>query len=266
MPKKQQQPRIPRKKPKQRTGGKSTASRHERLTSDLDLQARDLELYRTALTHRSFTRQRGPGGDQASNDSYERLEFLGDAVLGTIVTDALYRAYPDEPEGVLTRRRSGVVRTEQLAAWASELDLLDYLYLAPGERASESGRDRILAGAYEALIGAIYLDRGINAVRKFVNKQLKRDLNQIVEVAATSNPKGLLQEMTQDLHRRTPSYRTVETAGPPHDRTFTVEVRFRGRTIASGSGSTKRAAEEAAAKSALEIIENEGPGVLTSPE
>lgn len=254
-----------KQKPARKSRGKKSreSPRHEQFTTRLDLDPRDLELYRMALTHRSAIRNRpSRSSEQPSEESYERLEFLGDAILGAIVTEALYRKFPDEAEGELTRRRSGVVRTEQLAEWANELEMFDALYLAPGERASDSGRDRILAGAYEALIGAIYLDRGINATRKFVNQQLKRDLGAIVESSTTSNPKGRLQEVTQELHRRTPSYRTIEEVGPAHAKMFTVEVRFKGNAIASGTGSTKRAAEESAASAALLRMEDEGMDVL----
>jgi len=228
----------------------------------IDIEARDLELYRVALTHRSAAGFSFAAPDQPARESNERLEFLGDAVLGSIAAEELYRRFPEEPEGVLTRRRSAIVRTEQLAAWAMELRLGDYLYLAPGERASESGRDRILAGAYEALIGAIYLDRGLSVARKFINQQLRRDIDGIVLGAVTANPKGRLQELTQDLFRRAPIYRTMHVEGPPHARHFTVEVRFDGRRLADGSGPSKRAAEESAASAALERIGDEGTVLL----
>ena len=139
------------------------APRYEALLAALGNAAaavlKDLEVYRIALTHRSAAGIGFPA-DKPALESNERLEFLGDALLGTFAAEELFRRFPEEPEGVLTRRRSALVRTEQLAAWAQEIGLDDFMYLAPGERASVSGRDRILAGAYEALIGAIYLDRG----------------------------------------------------------------------------------------------------------
>ncbi len=236
----------------------------ERLASAIQVVPRNLELYRAALTHRSAAGVSYPGVDRPSEESNERLEFLGDAVLGAVATEVLYRRFPGESEGVLTRRRSAIVRTEQLATWAGELSLDQFMYLAPGERASESGRDRILAGAYEALVGALFLDRGMNAARTFINRQLRRDIDAIVLVSASSNPKGRLQEVTQDLHRRAPVYRTLKAEGPPHARHFTVEVSFEGKPLAEGTGSSKRAAEEAAAASALEVIGLEGPGILTA--
>ena len=146
-------------------------------------------------------------------ESNERLEFLGDAILGAIVSDEVYRRYPAEPEGALTRLRSSLVRSQQLADWGAEIELDRFLYLAPGERASESGRERILAGAFEALIGAIYLDRGLQATRSFINSRLKRDIERVVLGVATANPKGRLQELTQNHFRRAPVYRTLMTGG-----------------------------------------------------
>lgn len=259
--------RIPARTParKKRPPKTERATNPERLLQHLGIEPRDLERYRAALTHRSAAGVAHTGHDRPANESNERLEFLGDAVLGSIAAEELYRRFPDEPEGVLTRRRSAIVRTEQLAAWASELDLGDYLYLAPGERASESGRDRILAGAFEALIGAIYLDRGLTVARKFINRQLRRDIDGIVLGAAMANPKGRLQEITQNLHRRAPVYRTMNSEGPPHARQFTVEVRFNNHVLAVGTGPSKRAAEEAAASVALARIEEEGVPILSMP-
>ena len=234
----------------------------ERLTRFLGITPRNLDLYRSALTHRSAAGVAFSDADRPATESNERLEFLGDAVLGLIAAQELFRRYPGEPEGVLTRRRSAIVRTEQLAAWATELELDTYLYMAPSERASESGRDRILAGAFEALIGAIYLDRGLSAARGFITERLRRDIDGILRDAATSNPKGRLQELTQNLFRRAPVYRTMHAEGPPHARNFTVEVRFNGIPLAEGTGASKRAAEEAAAHAALERITEEGEALL----
>lgn len=236
-----------------------------RLLDSLNLSGHDHELYRTALTHRSaigvtFT------DDLPSAESNERLEFLGDALLGAFAAEELYRRFPDEPEGVLTRRRSALVRTEQLAAWAQEISLDDFMYLAPGERASVSGRDRILAGAYEALVGAIFLDRGVTVARSFFNRQLKRDIRTVLASVDVANPKGRLQELTQDHFRRAPSYRTVHAEGPAHARLFTVEVRFEGVLLAEGTGPSKRAAEEAAATAALALIDERGIGCLHPPQ
>ncbi len=234
----------------------------EQLLAQVKISANNVELFRTALTHRSAAGQPWAEADFPSPDSNERLEYLGDAVLGTIVAEDLYLRFPDDAEGNLTRTRSAVVRTEQLAAWAEDLNLGDYLYLAPGERNSSSGRERILAGAFEALIGAIYLDLGIDAVKTFVGHRLDRDVERIVVQATEANPKGRLQEITQELFQRAPIYETVEIEGPPHERHFTVEVWFGSRLLGSGTGGSKRAAEEAAAATALELIDTEGESIL----
>jgi ribonuclease-3 len=264
----------PRKKPKKQRAPRATPDQPqelqqpqgltnpERLTRFLGIKPRNLELYHTALTHRSAAGVAFSEADLPAEVSNERLEFLGDAVLGLISAEALFQRYPGEPEGVLTRRRSAIVRTEQLAAWATEMELDSYLYMAPGERASESGRDRILAGAFEALVGAIYLDRGMGVTRAFIIRRLRRDMEGILHDAAMSNPKGRLQELTQNLFRRAPIYRTVHAEGPPHARSFTVEVRFNGIPLAEGTGASKRAAEEAAAQTALERITEEGEALL----
>lgn len=256
-------PRNRQSSPTAKRSATPAQSNPARLLAALNIEGRSIELYRTALTHRSAA---GIAfiDDEPSAESNERLEFLGDALIGAYSADELYRRFPDEPEGILTRRRTAIVRTEQLAAWAQEIDLDAFMYLAPGERASASGRDRILAGAYEALIGAIYLDRGSRLAREFFTRQLRRDLATVLAGVESSNPKGRLQEITQDLFRRAPAYRTIDAQGPAHARHFTVEVRFDGEVLATGEGSSKRSAEEAAATAALAIIDAQGTGVLNS--
>jgi ribonuclease-3 len=240
----------------------AAGSNPERLLAAIGIAGRDLALYRAALTHRSAAGVIFSGSDRPAEESNERLEFLGDAILGAIVAEELYRLFPNEPEGGLTRRRSAAVRSQQLAIWATELALDDYLYMAPGERASESGRERILAGAFEALVGAIYLDQGWRATRAFINARLRRDIEHLAHGVAQSNPKGRLQELTQDHFRRAPVYRTSHAEGPAHARQFTVEVSFDGALLAAGQGSSKRGAEEAAAQAALERIAAEGIDML----
>lgn len=245
------------------TDGRDNRSRPERLVAHLRLRPRDLELYRTALTHRSAAGLTGDqSGDAPAKLSNERLEFLGDAILGALVADDLYHRFPDATEGLLTRRRSAIVRTEQLTRWAREIGLEQFLYLAPGERVSESGRDRILAGAFEALLGAITLDRGFPAARRWLDRFLKRDVDEILSSLHKANPKGRLQEATQEMDRITPVYETVHAEGPAHQRTFTVEVQIGGQPIATGTGSSKRAAEEAAAAAALERLALDGDRLL----
>lgn len=229
----------------------------------MKLRAQDVELFRTALTHRSAAGERWKDThDGPSATSNERLEFYGDAVLGAVVADYLYRHFPDATEGTLTRRRSALVRAEQLTAWARELKLQDYLYLAQSERIAEGGKDRLLAGAFEAIIGAIAIDQGVDGVVEFIRQRLDRDSERVLAGVKFANPKGQLQEITQDRHQSAPSYRTVSMEGPAHQRVFVVEVEFRGTPLATGTGNSKRAAEEHAATLALERVRSEGPQLL----
>jgi ribonuclease III len=230
----------------------------------LAIEPRDKELYRLALTHRSAAGVSWQGAsDWPSTISNERLEFLGDSILGAVVSEMLYKRFPDASEGTLTRRRSAIVRAEQLTSWARELELGEYLYISQSERITSSGRNRMLAGAFEALIGAIFLDQGAAAARRFIQRFLKRDVDQLVAGAAHANPKGQLQEITQDRFRSAPTYHTLHAEGPAHERTFTVEVRFRNRLLGTGTGPSKRSAEENAAIEALARLRTEGDLALT---
>jgi ribonuclease-3 len=226
-----------------------------RLARALHFRFRDLSLLRTALTHRSILHEvvaSGMGGTRTAALTNERLEFLGDAVLGAVAAEYLYNLDPVADEGQLTRQRVALVRTETLVHWAREIDLGSYMYLGLGERPGPGARDRMLSGAFEAVIGAIALDRGFGAARKFLLRLLERDAPQILAAAeGVANPKGRLQEFLQDRHRKAPVYETIATEGPDHARTFVVEVRFGDRVLGSGVGPSKREAEQAAAAAAL---------------
>ena len=233
--------------------------RPARLADTLNLTFADLDLLRLALTHRSVIHDLQlsvpdivvPIG-QRSN---ERLEFLGDAVLGYIVAADLYARFPDASEGDLTSRRVALVRAERLVAWARTIDLAGYLYLAQGERITDSGRDRILAGAFEAVIGAIAIDASMEAAREFVLRFLDRDVDLSLADGVAANPKGRLQELVQERYRLPPVYGIVLEEGPAHARTFTAVVSIKGETIAQGAGASKRDAEQAAAAAALSILD-----------
>lgn len=245
--------------PRERTGPKLPRPEGEenaaRLARALRFRFRDLDLLRTALTHRSTLHEvASTGGDvaRAAAQTNERLEFLGDAMLGAVAAEYLYNLDPAADEGQLTRRRVALVRAETLVRWAREIDLGSYLYLGLGERPGPSARDRMLAGAFEAVIGAIALDRGFGAARKFLLRLLERDAPAILANAEdAANPKGRLQELLQERHRKGPRYQTVATEGPDHARTFVVEVRFGDHVLGRGSGPSKREAEQAAAAAAL---------------
>lgn len=210
----------------------------------------DPGLLERALTHPSYTKQ----SDQAHQNN-QRLEFLGDAVLGMVLAEQLFHEMPAKREGVLTRYRSILVNGVQLAALARELDLMPYLLLSEGERQAggEQGRDSILEDALEAIVGAIYLDSGLEPARDCIlgwYGKLSERLDSSVE---DHNPKGQLQEQLQPLFgNECIEYRMVDSSGPDHNKSFVVEVRVSGEVWGSGTGSSKKEAEEMAARQALE--------------
>jgi len=211
---------------------------------------------RLALTHRSVAQDWATAaGDFApppiDRRSNERLEFLGDAVLGYVVADYLYHNYPESPEGLLTTKRVSLVRAERLVQWAREIGLANYLYLGQGERVSANVRDRMLAGAFEAIIGALTIDRGLREARAFVRRFIERDEAEMLAQLPAANPKGRLQEVVQEEYRMPPVYSTLGEEGPAHARTFTAEVSINGKRLGVGSGGSKREAEQNAAAAAL---------------
>jgi len=230
------------------------------LAARLRLTFKDPALLRQALVHTSYLNE-NPGIDVGSN---ERLEFLGDAALGVVVAQELYREYPDVDEGKLTELRAHLVRRDTLARAAARFELGDYLHLGRGEDAA-GGRKRPtnLARAYEALVGAIFLDGGLTKVRAFVKRTLKPELSGLRTGAMPHDPKSRLQEVIQSRWQTTPTYKLVKTEGPDHARRFTVQVQVNGRSLGTGEGRSKQMAEKQAAQEALESIAREGeqPGV-----
>lgn len=185
-------------------------------------------------------------------DHNERLEFLGDAVLELVVTEYLYKNY-QKPEGELTNLRSALVKGQMLSDIAKELSMDDYLYLSKGEAKSE-GRSRqlIMANAFEALIGAIYLDQGYQVTVDFIKKHLIKYLNKIIDQKLYLDPKSHLQELSQEQLGVTPTYKVIDEHGPDHAKSFTVGCYINQKITGQGSGSSKQTAESAAASSALE--------------
>lgn len=231
-----------------------------RFATELGLTFRDLSLLRLALTHRSVLHDvLATGtiseGEARASGSNERLEFLGDAVLGAITADYLFRHDPEASEGTLTSRRVALVRAETLVGWAREIGLGARLRLGTGERVSESARDRMLAGAFEALVGAIWVDAGYVATRRFLKRFIDRDAEAMLDQHAAANPKGRLQEVLQERYRRSPVYRTTGTEGPDHARVFTVEVDLSGKPLGVGVGGSKREAQQAAAAAAIALLD-----------
>jgi ribonuclease-3 len=205
-------------------------------------------LLEQALIHSSYINE-NPDFAPTSN---ERLEFLGDAILGFIVAEELYQRFPQLGEGEMTKLRSSLVRRDTLSHIAKNISLGDYLYLGRGEEASGGRRKPAnLAGALEAVIAAIFLDQGLAAVRDFVLRSVNQELNKLLTQGVEVDYKSQLQELIQARQQPTPSYRVIETVGPDHDKTFTVEVRVGDTVLGRGSGKSKKEAEAEAAHSAL---------------
>jgi ribonuclease-3 len=215
------------------------------------LSFNDPLLLRRALTHRSYLNEH----TEALEDN-ERLEYLGDATLDFISAAWLYKHFPEMDEGALTRLRSALVRTEQLAAFASELDLGEALLLGRGEMTT-GGRERpaLLCAAFEAVIGALYLDRGLEAVIEFMEPRLHAAAEIVLENERLIDARSILQMWAQSELGETPQYETIAADGPDHARTFTVEVRLGEHMRAQGTGNSKQTAAQEAATAALHMIQ-----------
>ena len=217
----------------------------------LGIDFNDISLLEQALVHRSYLNE-NPGLALTSN---ERLEFLGDAVLGLIVAEKLYQDYPRFAEGEMTKFRAAMVRRETLARMARAIRLGDYLYLGRGEETS-GGRNKPanLAAALEAVIAAVFLDQGSSTTRGFILRLLDAELQKVVSQGTVVDYKSQLQELIQSREQKTPTYYVIETTGPDHGRIFTVEVKLDEAVLGKGSGKSKKAAETEAARSALERL------------
>jgi ribonuclease-3 len=229
------------------------------LAERLGLPVRDLDLLQQALIHSSYLHEHR---DLAAGHN-ERLEFLGDSVVSLAISDALYRRHPDDDEGVLSARRASIVSTTGLARLANRLGLGEYLLLGEGE-SQRGGRRRpgLLASAFEALVGAVYLDLGYEAASDFVSSLAAPELTSDRPLGALKSPKSRLQEFTQRLSGERPQYHVVDAVGPDHDKVFRVEVAVGGRVIGVGEGHSRRVAETAAAARAIETLRQQ-PGDLT---
>ena len=217
----------------------------------LRISFKNRELLRLALTHTSYINEH-PEEAQGSN---ERLEFLGDALLDLVVAQEFYKRYPDMDEGQLTQLRSAVVRGETLAGVARRLEVGRHLRLGHGEAASGGGdRDSNLAGALEALVGAVFLDRGYRGAALLVRRILRRELRRNTDSGVPQEPKTRLQERAHRQGLQTPEYRLVDMEGPEHQRSFVVEVLVGGNVMGRGAGGRKAEAEKRAAEEALKAI------------
>lgn len=219
------------------------------LQEKLGLTFKDQDLLQTAFIHRSYLNEK-----TAFNlPSNERLEFLGDAVLQLIVSEHLYKTFPLEPEGNLTNYRASIVNAKTLSSVSAGLGLGEYLHLSRGEEAS-GGRNRpyLLANTFEALLGAIYLDLGLDVARQFVHRYIIPELTTIIEQDLFKDYKSKLQEQAQEKLSLTPVYKVLQESGPDHAKHFTVGVFLGEKEVGRGEGASKQIAEQESAKAAFE--------------
>jgi ribonuclease-3 len=217
------------------------------LESRIGYKFRNSFLLAEALTHPSLAYE-----SQRPHFDNQRLEFLGDAVLQLILTEELFKMFPDFPEGHLTKLRSRIVSRRALAHFAMSIHLGDYVLLGKGEE-STGGRRRLstLADAFESLIGAVYLDAGVEAARTMVLHLFQAEIGELAASPEERNPKGELQECLQAIHPQAPEYRIIGESGPDHRRVFQAEVSWRGQVLATGKGKSKKEAEARAAAEGL---------------
>ncbi|MFZ4827168.1 MAG: ribonuclease III [Phototrophicaceae bacterium] len=223
------------------------------LENQLNLQFHNPSLLLQALTHRSFANEQGE-----KEPDNERLEFLGDALLNYLAGELLYKRFVDAHEGYLTRLRSALVRTESLAGIARQLALGTSLRMGRGEERN-GGRERLtnLCSAFEALVAAIYLDQGLETLRLVVLPLLQNRLDYVIATGDFQDARTLLQEWSQSEKGFTPTYQLISEEGPDHDKQFLFEVHINDMTIAQGTGNSKRAAAQAAARNAIRVLEDE---------
>ncbi len=218
------------------------------LEKSLDLRFKDKHIIKMAFIHRSFLNEA-----RESLESNERLEFLGDSILSFLVSKYLYKSYPSLPEGELTALRSSIVKTKTLSEIASVLNLGELLKLSKGEDES-NGRTNtsILADTFEALLGAIYLDQGLDKAETFIQKFLLPKLTTIIEKKSYKDAKSILQEKVQEKTRISPLYKVISEIGPDHAKIFTIGVYIGPSLMGKGIGKSKQEAEQNAASEALE--------------
>ena len=218
----------------------------------LQVKFDDINLLVTAFTHRSYLNEH----KKTVSEHNERLEFLGDAVLELVVTEYLYGNY-GEPEGILTNWRSALVRTESIGAAAARYDFEPLLRLSRGEkRGTDRARAQILANAFEAVIGALYLDQGYETAKRFITESILSTFKDILDSGSWMDPKSHLQELVQNQEGFTPAYKVISEEGPDHDKVFTVGVYVDGKLKGKGLGPSKQAGQQKAAEAALLSYQN----------
>lgn len=228
--------------------GMQTAPYQEFAREKLGFEFENIDYLITALTHRSYVNEH----KKSVTEHNERLEFLGDAVLELVVTDYLFRNH-SEPEGILTSWRASLVRTESIGEAGDNLGYEPLVRMSRGEKnGSTRARQQILANAFEAVIGAIYLERGYNDAAHFIEKHILSKLDNILATGSWRDAKSHLQEVSQRLDNTTPQYRVLEEVGPDHDKIFTLGVFVGDRLMGKGNGPSKQVAQQQAARAALD--------------
>lgn len=228
--------------------GMPTAPYQDFARTKLGFEYDDIQLLVTALTHRSYVNEHKKSVSQHN----ERLEFLGDAVLELVVTDFLYTTYA-EPEGILTSWRAALVRTESIADAGDKLGYEPLLRMSRGEKkGSDRARQQILANAFEAVIGSIYLEKGYAEAEKFIQKHITSKLDAILHEGTWRDPKSHLQEVSQRIDGATPVYRVISEEGPDHEKIFTLGAYVNDKLMGKGTGHSKQTAQQIAARAALE--------------
>lgn len=231
----------------------NSAPYHEFARTTLGFEFDNIELLITAFTHRSYMNEH----KKSAREHNERLEFLGDAVLELVVTDYLYKHF-SEPEGILTSWRSALVRTESISDAGTRLGYEPLLRLSRGEKhGSDRARAQILANSFEALIGAIYLEKGYDEASKFIHARIISTFDSILESGSWRDPKSHLQEVSQSIDGMTPQYRVIEEIGPDHEKEFTLGVYVGDKLMGKGVGPSKQFAQQEAARAALAVYEEQ---------
>jgi ribonuclease-3 len=236
--------------------GMSTAPYQDFARKTLGFEFKNIQLLVTALTHRSYVNEH----KKSVSEHNERLEFLGDAVLELAVTDYLYNNF-SEPEGTLTSWRAALVRTESIGEAGDRLGYEPLVRMSRGEKhGSERARQQILANAFEAVIGAIYLERGYKDAESFIHKHISSKLEAILKEGSWRDPKSHLQEVSQRMDGATPQYKVLEEVGPDHDKVFTLGVYVGRKLMGKGTGHSKQVAQQEAARAALARYEKQAGG------
>jgi ribonuclease-3 len=218
---------------------------YEKLQEIIEYKFNNLEVLRTALTHKSYAAEHG--GKKSYN---ERMEFLGDSILSAVIVETLYLIYPNESEGKLSQLKAQIVSASNLSIWAKEINLGDYIFLGKSEDVFEArNRESLLCDVFEAVVGAVYLDGGFENAKKFILKFLDAQKEIII-----TDYKSRLQELAQSVYKELPEYKIIKEIGPDHNKKFEAAVYVKRRLLGSGIGSSKKEAQQSAAEQAMKNI------------